>query len=91
MLRDYGEGDIAVISWLLRRNYHKWDKFVGWLQWNDTEAWLNPNAHKLYNIRLHRATLMLFYVTLIILAITAATLVLTAMLFFCAESPQVEQ
>ena len=73
-----------MISWLLRRNYHRWNKIVGWLQWKeDFKISYRPQDELEYSIKIHRATLMLFYVTVIILAITAATLVLTAMQFFC--------
>lgn len=76
-----------MITWLLKRNYHRWNKIVGWLQWNDFDAWYGAHPQILYNVRIHRATLMLFYVTVIILGITAATLILTVMQLFCPEQP----
>ena len=79
-----------MVSWLLNRNYNRWFKYVGWLQWNDHRGPFHPqdfSGQATYSLNIHRATLMLFYVTVIILVITALTLILAVMQFFCPGTP----
>lgn len=77
-----------MISWLLRRNYHRWDKYIGWLQWKDDVLYPNSDAQYRNSVKLHRATLILLFVTIVILLITALTLVLTVLQFVWPEIPE---
>lgn len=82
-----------MISWLLNRNYNRWNKYVGWLQWNDHRGPFHSqdfSGQAQYALNIHRATLMLFYVTVIILVITALTLILAVMQFFCPDNTPTE-